>query len=306
MKKTRISIRTVIFSFLLAVGVWTFMSLRATYEVVTEIPLDVIPPAERSIETVIPQRISVKLRSTGWHLMNVLYVNPVVRSVIRLSALGSQYTIGYGELKQGVSSPVSVDVLDIQPQAITLRFGTIATKKVPVVPHVEIAVRNGYILGDAQVQPDSVVITGNAKILNSITAWHTKRERLTDAHANVSLSLTLSDTLRNIVRLENQTVQYSNVVQRMAEQTFYDIPIEVYSAPPMTRHSIFPQTMSVTVRGGIESLANLDPTQIRAGIEYPLLERDTTGHVVPVVHLPPSLRVISMSPALVRHSVRKR
>lgn len=171
----RLSIRTAAFSFVLSVMLWLYITLQAEYEVTVPVRLDVQLPPQRSLREPLPDRVYVKLRGSGWSLLNAMYLDRSARVVVSIPPHTQHGTIGESELRAGFRSSASVAVAIIEPTAIEYDLGTIVQKKVPLVPNVEYEPADGYVLARRLfVVPDSVVVIGSESVLDTVTHWTTR------------------------------------------------------------------------------------------------------------------------------------
>ena len=68
-----------------------------------------------------------------------------------------------------------VRILDVQPRTVTLRFGTRATRRVPVTADGRVIVQDGTVLRavtDVEFEPATVRITGPRRAVRRITSLH--------------------------------------------------------------------------------------------------------------------------------------
>lgn len=305
MKSKRFSIRTTIFSLLLATALWCYVNLRTSYEIVTSIPLEVHVASGRSIENPLPQYLSVKLRATGWHLLNILYFGAGTKTVVNVDPRHKDYTFSEDELKSGFSAPVRAEILEIQPQSISVRTGEVMQKKVPVLLALNVEVADGYtMVGVPQYKPDSVTIRGNASLLQTINEWNTQKRLIANVRESQAFYLPLSDSLRNIIDVEPQGVQISTTIERQAELEIHDIPLEIAGAPPRHEHILSPERISLTVRGGVNRLAELNASSFHALVEYARLKNDSTGILKATIVLPANVQLLNVSPSMILHKIR--
>jgi hypothetical protein len=173
---------------------------------------------------------------------------------------------------------------------------------VPIFSSIELVPREGFTLvGTIRIEPDSVVIRGNEAMLQTIQKWQTSPLKITDAIQSFRFETSLVDSLQNHIALSQQTVVVSGEIQQTAEITFDDIPLEILSEPQQSLHQVFPNRISVTLRGGAEQLAQLSASSVRALLEYQNIAKDTTGIINPIISLPPSLTLLNITPPYLRH-----
>jgi hypothetical protein len=87
-----------------------------------------------------------------------------------------------------------VRILDVQPRSVTLRFGTRATRRVPVTSDGRVIVEAGTVLRTAEnveFEPASVRITGPRRVVRRITSVHP-----------YSLHVVQGDTMRHFADLD--------------------------------------------------------------------------------------------------------
>ncbi len=303
---TGFSIRTAIFSTVLAVALWTFVSLKASYEVVTPVRVEYILPDNHSIETEVPRSVAMKIRSTGWHLLNVLYFSADLHCVVDLSSKhSSQATVSTTELLQGFRCSVPITVIEVLSNALTVQMGTVGEKRVPLVSAIQIQAAPGRMqIGSVHLWPDSVTLRGNVALLNNIRQWKTSALSLHDLREKASGRVAMNDSLSAILQVEPTNAMYEVDIQRSAEMRVNDIPVQVIGAPANFNQIIHPTSISVYVRGGIEQLEQLGRDDIHATVEYSQLLRDTTGTVVPQIRSNIPLRVLSIQPPELSHYQR--
>ena len=107
----------------------------------------------------------------------------------------------------------------------------------------------------------------------------------------------LSMTLNRIVKVfSNQTlieytpthVEISVDVQQISEKIIADIPVMIQNIPEKIRVFPSPQTVSLTVIGGLQRIAILKPEEIRVSISFNDWSSQKQFYE-PTVNLPPGL-----------------
>ncbi|MCX8050648.1 MAG: hypothetical protein N3B17_01980 [Chlorobi bacterium] len=297
----RLSIRTAAFSFVLSVMLWLYITLQAEYEVTVPVRLDVQLPPQRSLREPLPDRVYVKLRGSGWSLLNAMYLDRSARVVVSIPPHTQRGTIGESELRAGFRSSASVAVAIIEPTAIEYDLGTIVQKKVPLVPNVEYEPADGYVLARRLfVVPDSVVVIGSESVLDTVTHWTTRplvRKQLRRTTVDV-----VEVVSSPIVRVLPEKILVKGIVQQVAEVTYYDVPVRIESALPSSVR-VAPLMVTVTLRGGIEDIVRLldrDEVPVSVSISREQLRR--TGELIePRVDAPPWAAAVIVEPRFLHY-----
>jgi hypothetical protein len=294
----RISLRTIFFSLFLSMGLWAYVSLRSTYEYATDIPLFINVATDRSIENYIPQTIRVKVKGTGWSLMNMLYLNKSASVDIRITSKSNTYTITQSELRQSFHASVPVTVSDIYPTTLPVNIGIITEKRVPLYADVTIFPADGFIqTSNIRLSHDSVTIRGNSKLIQSIQSWKTSRINFENQYESIQQVINVSDSLNRNISITPSSVALNAGIEQMAETTIHDVPISVVNPNSVSsKHTINPTKLSITVRGGISTVSTLNASSFQAFVSGESITNDTTGSVKPTIVAPKSLRIIKTTP----------
>ncbi len=302
-KKTHVIIASLILSIL----VWLSVSMNNEYAVAIRVPLKVSDlPAYTALSTPIPQTVLVRVRGTGWQLasaylsttssINIDVANFNKRRIIVTSRdLG--YSLDFGS---------SVNVLGFNPDTVVLALDKISTRKVPVVPDIQVGTRNGFmVVGTPTVSPDSVTVTGASTLVRNLDAWYTQPRRFKRVMNGIKATIPLSDTLTGIITLGAKYVEVTVNVQQIAEDTYRNIPIKVLNNKDSANILLLPPTVDVTLRGGIGTMSEISPDSLNVLVNYNDLIHSISPRIKPQVKVPPSLQVISVMPDSVEFVIRK-
>ncbi|MES2764510.1 MAG: hypothetical protein V4642_01475 [Bacteroidota bacterium] len=301
-----------LFAFVFAIAFWGYVNLNSTYTTLVETVLKVKVANGRAIEDALPEVLRLRVRGTGYELVKLLYFSARPECYVDVSpkpleSSRERYFITQDTLLRSITTPLSVQILDVSPPSISFRTDVEISRKVPIIPDFDINYRRGFtLITDPVYTPDSIEIRGTNRLIQSIEAWRTQPIHLQDVHEPFSFTIPLKDSLTSTVRKSSPNVSISGNVQQVAEITFQDVPVEIQSAPSGAEHTIRPRIVSVTVRGGIRQLQYMLSSMVRVSVSYYDLTQDSTGYVKPIVSLPPELQLVKISPAFLRHTVTKK
>ncbi|MCS6999848.1 MAG: hypothetical protein RMK00_00230 [Bacteroidota bacterium] len=295
----RISIGTAAFSLLLSLMLWLFIAFQEEYEVTAPIRFEVQLPPDRSLESPLPEHVYVKLRATGWNLLNALYLGGSTRISVGLAGRAAEGIISEAELRSGFRSSVPLRIVSIEPNAISYRLGNIVQKKVPLVPQVAIEPADGYLLVPPLVLvPDSVVVVGSEETVKRIHAWDTQQRTYRNVQTTV---VGLVEVVQSpLLRVLPERVLVKGVIQPVAEMTYFDIPVVVES-PLQAGETLLPSVVTVTVRGGLGEIERLlDRQEIPVSVRIsPQQLRGKGEMVAPIISTPPGVQAVTCEPPYV-------
>ncbi len=296
-------------SILFAIALWSYTSLNSDYRISIKVPLTVNLPDNRAIETDLPDNITVEVTGIGWQLFNIYVFGTGARSLVDLSGIDfvdSTYIISRSELMENIDI-TNARPIDVNPQPIMIKVGSIGQYAVPVLSRVVVEPREDYtIVGNVMIKPDLINITGNDKVVRQINEWFTKDLTINDVHKSFSMMIPLSDSLSNVIKKSTNEVKLSCNVEMAAEITFYDIPVNLRGRLVPEDHELLPMHVSVTVRGGVNSLSELTMDEVAASINYIDVINDTLGLIKPQITLPEEFQVLKVNPPFIYHMKRVR
>jgi YbbR domain-containing protein len=295
------------FSLVFAILVWVSVNLGNEFQAKVVIPVSVenIPPT-KSISSLLPESISLKIQGTGWQLLNTI-LSPNLRYTLDFNKLLRRDTLfTYNNVGEHVQLPHDIHIFEISPETISVTLDSKVTKSIPVIPDVIIAYRNGFdIVGKINVSPESVTVVGARSLLASLHGWKTKLIQLKDVNAPVKVTADLMDTLS----LEIEKPQFKSSiffdVQPIAEKTVDDIPVLVNQVPHNRTIVIIPPKISIIIRSGVNTVASLTEKDFQASIDYTSILLDTSGMIQPLITGPSNVRIVQMNPEKIQYVVRK-
>ncbi len=297
--------RPLIGSVLFAIALWVYSSLNGDYITIIKVPLSVNLPDNRALEAMPEKEISVKVSGTGWQIFNLLFFSTTKNCVIDLTDVENKndyYTVTRNDILNGVQGMINVEPLDVFPYHFELKTGLIQDHFVKVLPRVTITPREGFmIIGGIVIEPDSIEIRGNDKIIKDITNWPTIDYHADNVYESFALALKLLDTLPEMVEVSERVVIISANIQQLADITVSDVKVQVRGGANLKGHIIDPPIISVVIRGGVDQLFDFSPESVSAYIDFMDLAADSTGIIIPKIVFPDSLILVGTYPEYVYH-----
>lgn len=277
----------VIFSLVVAFVLWFTVSMRETYTVTVESPLNVMTtPDGLALAALPPPTVRVQLQGVGWDLLQLSRRPPG----ISVAADGPVVDL-QGAAAETANLPAGVLVQSVQPQHIDLALDNRIQRRLPIVLTGQIDVAPTFgLLGVAVLLPDSVVVTGARSLLEDFSAWPSASLNLEGLRRSTTSIVGLSDTLSGLVTLSVDRTQVSIQIAQMTEGT-RRLLIRTENVPSSVSDvRLIPETVQVTYQvpaeGDDYDLAEASG-DFYAFVDYADIASDSTEGTVPVsVHLP--------------------
>ncbi len=172
-----------------AFGLWFVVAGEQTVERSLRIPLEIEnPPARLEVLDNPPATVEVRVRGASGLLSNLGQGD--LMAIVDLSSARPGRRFFHLTSSQ-VRAPFGVEVLQVTPTTVVLRFELTATRRVPVTPIVEGEPAAGYAQGPVAVTPATVEVSGPQTALNALKDATTEPISVAGAHATVTEAVTL-------------------------------------------------------------------------------------------------------------------
>ncbi len=263
---------------LLAVLLWLFVISGNQYTMMLDLPIEARNlNSQKTYLEEVPGYASVILKGNGRDLFKsyVLQKYAEFKLVLDLDGISQEYEFILNEYfeknPRKVVIPSSYDVSFVEvvyPNRIKIRLDEIMEKKVPVISKISSFIKNGYIqIGETQFNPDSLTIIGPEVELNKISEVYTVEDTLSNLHKGYNGKIDLV-TQNRLIKYSFNKVEYFFDIQQISERIIVDIPVKVENKVKGIRVFPSPQTVSLTVVGGVNQIAKIKPIDISVIVDF--------------------------------------
>ncbi len=298
----------VIASFVLSVILWLSLNLNQTYEIEKTIPVKININKPFAVSGNIPLNLEVKFRGSGWNLLRLftslnLQFNYDIntRKKDRFILLTKDY------LESNLGLTDNMVIVSAFPETLFVNIESYEEKYVKLVPRVSIECMEGYqVVGKPVLTPDSLKIGGAVDLLKNISQLNTKSFFFDGVNAEIMRNIPVSDSLSNLLWISQNEVRLMVNIELTAEKEFTGVEIGVSDIPPDKDVLLIPQTIAVHLKGGVNQLAKVDNTKIKAVIDFAKILSDTTGSLSPKFDVPEGCIVIASKPDLIQYVIKKK
>ncbi len=249
-----------------AFGLWFTLAGEETVERTLNVALEMQNRPER-LELVenLPQTVLVRVRGRSGLLAQM--APGEVTALIDLSnaKVGRRY---FPLTREDVRAPFGVEVVEVRPGNIPLRFELSLTRSVPVVASVEGEPAAGYLAGKPTVEPGTVEVSGPASAVDWLKEVSTEPVSLDGARSDVVERVTVG-TPDPSVRLDTGVTATVRVpvaplpVERMLAQ----VPVHLRETGKAFSAQALPSAVAVTIRGAAEVVGALTPDAVAAHVD---------------------------------------
>lgn len=271
-------------SVVLSVLFWFTLEMQEIYTIALELPTQIIQlPEGESLAEKPPSEVRVQVRGEGWQLLQLYYK----RQPVLLDASNNEIDMREALRLSGLTAGVAA-VTGVRPETVEIETGPQTNRRVPIELRADIRTSRLYdIIGRPRLKPDTVVISGAASLVQSISRWPTDSIIKENVQSDLTLTVPLADTLGPLISksIEETTVKV-NVA--LFTEGIREVPVEVTNVPPSVGEvRLEPSKVRVIYRVPLDQYEQArDAEGFSATVPYAAIRQDTTGTVSPRVETP--------------------
>ena len=265
-------------SLILAILLWIFVVSEKKYNMILDLPIEARNlSAQMAHKEEVPSYASIKIRGTGRDLFKSILLKNYAgfKLVLDLEGISEEYEFNLNEYfekyPRKVVLPLNYNlsfVEVIHPNRIKISLDEYQVKKVPIISNLYISPSPGYMLvGDIKLKPKMIEIAGPKEeiaLINHVdTAYDTISNITNPYKGNIKIF-----PKKNLIKYSPIFVEVSLDIQQISERIIADIPVIINDIPEKIRVFPSPQTVSLTVVGGLQRIASLRPDEINVIISF--------------------------------------
>ncbi len=265
-------------AFGLALLLWIFVVSENKYTLVLDLPIEARNlNAQKAHKEEVPPSASVRLRGTGRDLFKSLLLKNFAgfKLVLDLEGISQEYEFVlndyFEKYPQKVVLPLNYNLSFVEvvyPNRIKISLDEYSSKLVPVISNLHINPAPGFMLIDKyKIIPSKIEIAGPKKELALINHVETIFDTI-NGLVSFYKSQTEIQSLGRLIEYSSSTVEISLDIQNISERIIADIPVMVINIPDKFRVFPSPQTVSLTVIGGVKRIAELAPVDIKVIVDF--------------------------------------
>ena len=253
-------------SIALAVLFWMMVSAqRSSVERGLRIPLELQNLPENLEMVDVPQEaVDVRVRGDA-DTLGRLAAGDIVASIDLGSAQPGRRLFHISPDR--VKAPFAVQVTQVEPSTLAIRFEPSATRVVRVQPSVEGEPATGYIVGDAVAEPRTVEVVGPESALRHVTEVITEPVLVGGAKAAIRATVPVG-VVEQGVRLKSVRSVTVNVEVILApNERLLNVPVRLRNLATGLRAEVTPPTVKVRARGGQSTIDKLKDNSVVAFVD---------------------------------------
>ena len=262
----------------LALLLWIFVVSQNEYTIILDLPIEARNlNVQKAHKEEVPPSASVRLRGTGRDLFKSFLLKNFggFKLVLDLEGISKEYEFVlndyFEKFPQKVVLPLNYNLSFVEvvyPNRIKISLDDYSSKSVPIISNLHIKPAPGFLLvGNQIIRPEKIDIAGPKKDLALINHVETIYDTINGLTSFYSGEIK-TQSLGRLIKYSTDYVEISLDIQNISERIIADVPVIVVNIPDKIRVFPSPQTVSLTVIGGVNQISNLNPTDIKVIVDF--------------------------------------
>ncbi len=278
-KRLQLRRKILLFSFFLGLSVliWTLNALSKNYTTEIKYPISYTNhPENQVLISKLPDFLGLKVNAHGYALLRYKLMNRPIPINFRVStytmnrsskdSLKFYLLTRYARDQISRQMPSELELIELSPDSLIFQYASEARKLIPVVSALSFKIEKQFtIVGDIQIQPDSILVTGPDIFLDTLTQLTTESKELG------TLEKSYIETLGIIkypgFKFENDKVKCRIDLEKLTEVQLY-VPIQITGLPDSMRMQTFPPRIRVSGVVGLSNYDRISPESFWAEVSY--------------------------------------
>ena len=282
----------------LAILLWVFVVSDNEYSMVIDMPIEARNlSAQKAHKKEVPEYAQVRLKGPGRALFKTLLLKNFISNfklVIDLDRISEEYDFYlneyYEHYPQKVVIPPSYELEYIEvvyPDSIHISLDEYMVKKLTVKAPLKINPAPGYTLvGNINIYPASIEVAGPREVIQEMKYVSTIKDTFLLQDFDIDVNLKVDNQTRSLVEYSQTIISIHQDIQSVSERIISEIPVKVINVLPNLRLFVNPTTVALTVIGGVDRIAAVNPKDILVTIDFAKQWISGKNYYEPTVSVP--------------------
>lgn len=308
----------IVFAFFLFLSFvfWYLNSLGKVTESEIRYPVRYINlPEERVLIEDLPSQLNLFVKGPGYSILKLKLSRDRTPVILDISSVSYRRVAGAKSLSYYVRTSTLMSKLtsqfgsecsitSIKPDTLYFTFDIVGTRRVPVVPDLNINTERQYFVkGKISVVPDSVKVTGPKRVIDTLSCVRTEYRKFTGLNRTIKRSLGLRSS--KYYTLTEKSAAITIPVEQFTEAEA-SVEVRILNAPGSLDVRIFPDAVTVTGLVAISDYKKFKELPFEVVLDLAKANLETEKRIpLEIRNIPPFITSLRLTPPDVDFLIEK-
>jgi len=292
--------------------IWLLIELSKSYTASVNFKLEYNQiPKDKLFENKPVDEIKLAIKAPGFSLLKYkVRTKKISLNLNNLSIEGDRYFLLPNQQLSYLTSQLSggVEVVEVFEDTIYLNLGRNISKKVKIKSNVDIAFKHGYnLVSDISIEPDSVLISGPKKLIDSIVQIETVSKSLVDISENQAVNVGLVFPLNENFESSIENILFKAEIDKFTEGKI-KVPVEIINVPEGIKVNPFPKEIELIYTVGLLNFNNITSESFSIIYDYEQYNKDTLLQFLEptILHQSNLISTLKLNPSKVEFLIQQK
>jgi len=252
--------------------IWVTVQFSKEYTEAIELPILYINiPKDKILIGDTPKTLDLRVKERGFNIAwNRVFPPTVTIDLSDATELDSSLIYDLEFQKTALLSQLNLEEekVNFLQKNIKINFEQRAVKKVAVLSSIDLSFAVGYsALEEIKLQPDSIMLSGPATILDTLSEIKTNSLKINNISNDVKGKVKLNTSNLEEVSLYQNEVSYSLRTEKFTEGKV-EIPIRLLNVPEGTNVVIFPKEVVIFYQVSLNDFEKIDSSSFEVAVDF--------------------------------------
>lgn len=270
-----------LFFLILTSIIWLLIELSKSYVSTVNFNVEYTNiPADKLLQSSPNSKLDFVIKAPGFSLLRYNIKSPSVQLNLEtvLKQKGKFFLLPNNQISNlNKQLPSDVEVVNVVKDTLFIELGINISKKIPVVSNVDVKFKLGYnYLEKLRVTPDSVVIIGPEKYLDTISKINTVSLKLAEVYETIDQDIELLIPNNNKhITISNEKVRIFGEVDKFTEGIL-NIPVTIINEPENgDKLNPFPKEIKIIYTVSLSNFNKVNANSVSVIFDYMEYKNDS-------------------------------
>lgn len=292
--------------------IWLLITFSKEYNTVISFPVTYINIAQDKLLQEAPvNKIDIAIRASGFKILRTKIAQKTIQ--LEVSKPNRKGKTKFYLLTNNQRSKIQkqllsgIELQEILQDSIYLNLGLLTSKKVALIPNLDLAYHVGYdLLGEIKHTPDSIVISGPESQIDTIDYLYLTKLVLKDVKADFNHQVTIvkPNESQNL-KFNITSVNVSGKVDKFTEGKL-KVPFTIKNLPKNTNLTTLTENIEVDFVVALSNFAKVSETSFVIECDFSFSENNNLGYLIPkVIKKPEFIKSVKINPTKIDFLIQK-
>lgn len=302
-------LKTFLFFLGFSAAIWVAVQFSKEYTEAIELPILYINiPKDKILIGDIPKTLDLRVKERGFNIAwDRVFAPTVTIDLSDATEIDGSLIYDLEFQKTALLSQLNLDEekVNFLQKNIKINFEQRAVKKVAVLSEIDLSFAVGYsALEEIKLQPDSIMLSGPATILDTLNFIKTKSLKINNISNNVSGQVKLDASNLKEVSLYQNEVNYSVRTEKFTEGKA-EILIRLLNVPEGTNVVIFPKEVVIFYQVSLNDFEKIEPSSFEVAVDFKNANNSDGFLIAEIIQKPEQVNNIRLNEKKIQFVIKR-